>query len=417
MDGQIKKQIKAQFDVNVRTHKGLRYTVSSPDTYPHQWFWDSCFHAITLSYIDPERAKEELRLLLKGQFKNGMFPHIIYWQRVQNSPFPDVAWGKRHTSNITQPPVLAAAVWRIYEASGDEDFVRAMLPHIHAFHRYLFANRDPHKVGLIGVTNPDESGEDNSPRFDYVLGLMDPRHQFVDTFRKRQVIVDDLKRSRFVVKPQIDLNQRVYDVPFNAILAESLRLSALLANVVQEPRISAWSQAKSALVQSAMKKHLLRRHVYQSTFGPKLRHIPTRTWAMFMPLYAGVASRDEAEYVVTHFLRNPREFKLPYGVPTVPISEPSFDPSGDWKNDWWVGTNWRGPVWMASNWFIIQGLLRYGYTADAKNIYASSLRLIKQSGLREYYDPLTGKGYGAEGFTWGGLVLDMAELLDASAKR
>jgi glycogen debranching enzyme len=417
MDGQLKKQIEAQFEANQRTQAGLRYTVPSPDTYPYQWFWDSCFHAITLSYFDPERAKEELKLLLKGQFKNGMFPHIIYWQRIKNSPFPDIAWGKRHTSSITQPPVLAAAVWRIYEATGDKAFVRLMLPHIHAFHRYLFTSRDPKKLNLAGIINPDESGEDNSPRYDHVLGLSDPRHQFVDNFRARLELVDDWRQSRFVVKTPSDLKHWVYDVPFNCILAESLRLTSSLARIVDEPRIATWSHVKSTNVRQAIKNHLLRRHLYQPVFGPRLKPIPARTWALFMPLYAGVASADEAEYVVTNFLRNPREFGLAYSVPTVSISEPSFDPSGDWKGDWWVGTNWRGPVWMAPNWFIIQGLLRYGYRTDAERIYRNSLQLIKQSGMREYYDPLTGKGHGASGFTWAGLVLDMSELLQKPAKR
>ena len=161
-----------------------------------------------------------------------------------------------------------------------------------------------------------------------------------------------------------------------------------------------------------MRSHMLHRRLYQPVHGPRLRRIHTRTWALFMPLYAGVATPEEAAYVVEKFLRNKQDFALNYGVPTVSLSEPSFDPSGDWKGDWWVGTNWRGPVWMASNWFIIQGLLRYGYRQDAMRIYRSSLQLIKQSGLREYYDPLTGKGHGAEGFTWGGLVLDMQQLLE-----
>jgi len=33
--------------------------------------------------------------------------------------------------------------------------------------------------------------------------------------------------------------------------------------------------------------------------------------------------------------------------------------------------------------------------------------LIEQSGLCEYYNPLTGEGYGAEEFTWSGLLIDM----------
>ena len=413
MDGPIQKLIVEQYELNKRKHGNLHYTVPSLDTYPYQWFWDSCFHAITLSYIDPERAKEELKLLLKGQFKNGMFPHIIYWQRIANSPFPDIKWGKRHTSSITQPPVLAAAVWRIYEATGDEEFVRLMLIPIHAFHRYLFASRDPKRINLVGVINPDESGEDNSPRYDYVLGLSDPRHQFVENFRARRELVDDWRASRFVMKSQTDLKHWVYDVPFNSILAESLRLTALMAEVVGENRIATYSHVKATNVRLAMRAHMLHRRLYQPVHGPRLHRIHTRTWALFMPLYAGVATAEEAAYVVEKFLRNKREVALNDGLPTVSLSEPSFDPSGDWRGDWWVGTNWRGPVWMASNWFIIQGLLRYGYRQDAIRIYRSSLQLIKQSGLREYYDPLTGKGHGAQGFTWGGLVLDMQQLLES----
>lgn len=411
MDGRIKKEIANVYNKNARSHTGLRYTIPSPDTYPHQWFWDSCFHAITLSYFDSERAKEELKLLTRGQFKNGMFPHIIYWQRVKNNPFPDIKWGHRHTSSITQPPMLAAAVWRIYEATEDIEFVRSMLPHIHAFHRYLLTNRDPKKLHMVGIINPDESGEDNSPRFDYVMGMSDPRHQFVDNFRARLELIDDWRQTRFVIKKQIDMKHWVYDVPFNAILAESLRLTSLLAELAGEQRIAGYSHTKAFRVREGMRVHMLRRHLFQSVYGPKLRYIPTRTWAMFMPLYAGVATHAEAKYVVEQFFRHTHEFNTTYPLPTVSVSEPSFDPSGDWRGDWWVGTNWRGPVWMSCNWFILQGLLRYGYHEEAERLYRSSLALIKQSGMREYYDPLTGQGHGANGFTWGGLVLDMAELL------
>lgn len=413
----LEDAIKAVYDTNFRRHGKLSYTVPSPDTYPFQWFWDSCFHAITLSYLDIERAKNELRLLVTGQFANGMIPHIMYWQVPPHNAFPEIHWGKRRTSSITQPPMLAAAVWRIYEATGDTEFIQEMLPHIDAFHRYLFRNRDPHHIDLIATVNPDESGEDNSPRFDRVLGLSDPRHQFVDNFKARLKLVDDLRAARFVLKNKVDLRHWVYDVPFNAILAESLRITSLLAHHAGNQMIAMWSEARATKVRAAMHDIFRRRHIYQSVYGTRLRHIPTRTWAMFMPLYAGVASDLEAEYVVENFLLDKREFALPYSVPTVSLAEPSFDPSGDWRGDWWVGTNWRGPVWMSTNWFIIQGLLRYGYIAEAKKIYHSSLELIKHSGFREYYDPLTGQGHGATNFTWAGLILDMEELLKLASAR
>lgn len=411
----LKEAVKAVYEMNLRHHGKLTYTVPSPDTYPFQWFWDSCFHAITLSYIDVARAKNELRLLVTGQFKNGMIPHILYWRVPPHNPFPEIHWGKRRTSTITQPPMLAMAVWRIYEATGDIAFVREMLPHIDDLHRYLFRNRDPHHLNLAGIVNPDESGEDNSPRFDRVLGLADPRHQFVDNFKARLKLVDDLRTARFVLKNKVDLKHWVYDVPFNAILAESLRITGIMARHADQQTIALFAEAKAVKVRTSMYEIFRHQHLYQSVYGPKLRHISVRTWAMFMPLYAGVASDSEARYVVENFLRNKREFASPYRVPTVSISEPGFDPSGDWKGDWWIGTNWRGPVWMASNWFVLQGLLRYGYIAEAKQIYQSSLQLIKQSGFREYYDPLTGQGHGATNFTWSGLILDMEELIKTTA--
>jgi hypothetical protein len=49
-------------------------------------------------------------------------------------------------------------------------------------------------------------------------------------------------------------------------------------------------------------------------------------------------------------------------------------------------------------------------------MYHDSLRLVQQSGFREYYDPLTGQGHGAANFTWPGLLLDMQQLLDIKSK-
>lgn len=34
------------------------FSVPSPQTYPFQWFWDSCFHAIVWSHFDLDRAKD-----------------------------------------------------------------------------------------------------------------------------------------------------------------------------------------------------------------------------------------------------------------------------------------------------------------------------------------------------------------------
>ena len=54
------------------------HTCPSGRLYPHQWLWDSCFTAIGLAAYDPTRAAGELRALFRGQWSNGMLPHMIF---------------------------------------------------------------------------------------------------------------------------------------------------------------------------------------------------------------------------------------------------------------------------------------------------------------------------------------------------
>jgi len=61
--------------------------------YPHQWFWDSCAHAIVLSHIDLKLAKAEIEALLYGQRDDGFIPHMI-WNRKR------MYWRDRLTSRI-----------------------------------------------------------------------------------------------------------------------------------------------------------------------------------------------------------------------------------------------------------------------------------------------------------------------------
>jgi len=146
---------------------GHQYTQPSRSSYPYQWLWDSCFHAIVLAKYEVEAAKEELRSLVSRQFENGMIPHIIYWQP---GDLHNYKWGKKGTSSITQPPMLAYAVWAIYRQDSDIEFLKEMFPALFKFFQYLVEERDLREKHLIGLINPDESGEDNSPRFDKLLG-------------------------------------------------------------------------------------------------------------------------------------------------------------------------------------------------------------------------------------------------------
>src|SRR3989344_7715232 len=113
---------------NRRSVQDYQYTVPSPDSYPYQWLWDSCFHAIILSHFNIEDAKLEILSLLSSQFDNGLIPHIIYWDKMAKTDFPQINWGKDQTSSITQPPMIAYAVWQIFQKDNDKSFIKKVYP-------------------------------------------------------------------------------------------------------------------------------------------------------------------------------------------------------------------------------------------------------------------------------------------------
>ncbi len=81
-------------------HLNSMRILSMPDKWEYPWFagWDLAFHSVVFALIDPEFAKEQLWLMLFEQFQhpNGQIP-AYEWE------FSDL-----------NPPVLAWAVWRVY---------------------------------------------------------------------------------------------------------------------------------------------------------------------------------------------------------------------------------------------------------------------------------------------------------------
>ena len=164
-----RRVLKGNRQRGVSAWAGQRYdfVCPSPTTYPFQWFWDSAFHAIALLQVDPELAKQEIRCLMQGARPDGFMPHMLLWEKSAHESaireYSITLADPFYTATI-QPPVVARAVLRIYEATGDKDFVREVLPPIRRFFRWLKAYRDPDDDSLIAIIQPDESGLDASPK-------------------------------------------------------------------------------------------------------------------------------------------------------------------------------------------------------------------------------------------------------------
>jgi glycogen debranching enzyme len=69
---------------------------------------------------------------------------------------------------------------------------------------------------------------------------------------------------------------------------------------------------------------------------------------------------------------------------------------------------WRGPIWANLNWLLGRGLRQQGFAEQAEALGQMTLDLVSSSGMREYFDPLTGEGLGADDFSWtAAAVLDI----------
>lgn len=140
--------------------------------------------------------------------------------------------------------------------------------------------------------------------------------------------------------------------------------------------------------------------------------IKIRAWSGFLPLWAGFASPDEAEALVTFHAKDPNTFASEYGICSLAMDEKMFD-LRETNNP----SNWLGPIWLVVQYCVFRGLMRYGYHELAEDLYKRVsgflIRDIERTGvLHEYYDPFTGDPVVNGGFVnWNILVLNMADEL------
>ena len=357
------------------------YTQPSPGRYPWQWFWDSCFAAIVRRRFDPARARAELESLLAAQRPDGFVGHTIFW-RHPVSPlrlgFYNVASRRSLQTETIQPPLLAWA-WRIAVGDPDEE------PRIGAQLDWLAANRDLEGDGLLWIVQPDESGLDASPKFDPVWGhRSNGRIGFPLLVRRNRRLGWNAQRLRDVGGPVL------CEVLVNTLWSLSLQAAGR-------------PSATPALVNRLWDE---RRGLFLDEVQPGGARPGVLTWAALAPLALPDLPAEIGRRLIEQHLLSEREFLTPVAPPSVAACEPSYEPGGGRGP---IRRYWRGPTWVNSAWLLWLGMRRLGYEQEANRLADGILAAVAREGLREYYDPRTGKGLGAEDFAWSALVAELAD--------
>ena len=382
-------RIRCETTLRASWHEGVRsadrvpfaYTAPSPSHYPWQFYWDSGFAAIAWRHFDPERSRRELESLLAAQTKDGFIGHTIFWNRpltgARRVTYNVLGAGAQMTASI-EPPLLAWA-WSI--AVGDP----ATEPRIVQHHRWLETHRDLDGDGLIWIVQPDESGLDASPQFDEIWGRRaHGRAGFVALVHRNRRLGYDLRRI---------------------VAAGGPVCCEVVTNVL-------YSLSRSALGLQSLTERLIER-TYDDARGlflplarPAPVHPAATTIAALTPLALPDLPPEIGHRLVAHLLSE-SEFWTAVPPTSVSLEEPAFTVQDRGRFGIRPARYWRGPTWVNTAWLCWLGLRRLGYEQPARELGRRLAAAVAASGLREYYNPFTGGGMGAQDFAWSTLVLEM----------
>lgn len=356
---------------------GEGFCVPHAITYPWQWLWDSCFHAVVWGRLGDERAGRELRSALADQDDDGFVPHLRYAGGA--NPHAEF-WGRPTTSSITQPPMFGHAVAELVRAGmapADDLVERARLGL-----RFLLERRHRSPAGLIELCHPWESGCDDSPRWD---GVLDASWTPELWFQAKGDLLQSIERAS-AGAPLRNPAFPVASVGFNALVA----FNALeLAAVTDDASLERAAGELVIAIDARWDPSLL---TWRDDGPTAATSGSVRTLDALLPLL--VSPRPAA----FDQLVDERAFAAPYGPRGVHAGEPTYDPQ----------RYWRGPAWPQLTYLLWLACTR-GAPDGASSLVRSMVAGASSSGFAEYWDPEVGAPLGAVPQSWTALSWVMAD--------
>lgn len=342
------------------THEAMMPTKAF---YVGAWLWDSALHAIAFRHINPELARDQIRVLLAHQLPDGMLPDAIFDEGIVSEI------GHPFHACVTKPPVMAWAALKIHETDPNIDFLKEIYEPLTRWNRWWFEFNDDDRDGIVQYTHPYSSGLDNSPLWDHGLPIESP--------------------------------------DINTYLVNQMNSLGTIAEILGKPKEANQWRRKAKMLTKRMIEHLWDEEAGLFCALHNENPIPVLTPFNLYPLWIGQLPDKITKRLLAH-LTDPSEFWGSFGLPTVAYNDPAFSPD----------KMWRGPVWANINYFFVEALQKAGESELANELRDKTLKLIaSQPGIREYYNSQTGEppATAAPIFGWTAAVfIDLA--LQASLK-
>ena len=373
--------------------------VTKNSSYPSQlWDWGNWLNNIALRQIARYQGKEEELV----RYEKGSVLNFLNEQREDGSIDIMIATEPKFDLSPIMPhknvhkPVLAQHVAFICKYALDTAWLKEIYPCLEKFIAY-YENNAKHESGLFYFFDDFAIGVDNDP----------------STFYRP----DNSSASIFL----------------NSLMYVELGAMAHLAELLSEKEKAVRYKAKQTALKEAINTHC-----YDEKDGTyyscdiNLRKIDLNTllhsgaprhystliqrlgcWSSFLPLWAGIPTKEQAERMVKENLLDEKGFWGNYGVRSLSKYEKMYRIVGSGNP-----SSWHGGVWINSNYLVFKGLLKYGYEKEGEELAKKTLDLLqmdfeKNGAFHEYYDPESGAGVFNKGFSsWNLLAFNMLAYLE-----
>lgn len=355
------------------------YTAPNAATYPWQWLWDSCFHAVVWAHVGDERGRLELEHALAGQADDGFVPHITYWSESPHASF----WGRPAHSSITQPPMFGHAAAELAR--------RGLLLDDHLLERcraglwHLLRDRARTPGGLVTLVHPWESGADDGPRWDHWCpGGFD----LPTWYDVKGELVAAIERNPSG-SPERNPAFEVGAAGFNALVAFNARE---LAPLVADDELAAEADALARSLDRCWDGDL---ETWVDDGPSRATSGRVRTLDALLPVLC-TDDPARARRVLARAVDD-GAYGGACGPAGVHRDEPVYAPD----------TYWRGPAWPQLTYLLWVGAGRAGCAAERAALSAMARRGAVRSGFAEHWHPDTGAPGGAAPQSWAALAAVM----------
>lgn len=334
--------------------------------------------------MDPKSAEDSQRVFIERQFhdtdpkQDGYIGYRV--GPYVNRTFPTDG------ELTSSAPFFSWTNWEIYRISHDREFLREAYRSGSALAQWFVRTHDPDHDGVL-VWGANAMLENVRDSLDVIWNLFGGGDESPKRVKALDLMCMMVKETQSLAAMAGELGLPAEQKSWNA-------KADALASVV---RTRMWDEESGFFYNLARDTG-----TFTTRDGISLKR---KEIIGFLPLWAGIATREQAERLRRHAV-NPPSFGRRYGMPTLAADD------RDYRAEITRCCQWNGAVWLPWNYMVERGLLDYGFRPEAEQLVQHAmagvlLHLRADHRLWESYSPDLAEINSPKNYIWDGIIARM----------